>query len=163
VSVTYFVDFKKLKAIGGLLPTNPFHSSAKDSLFGLSVSPGSYVRFYTGMDDDGNRWEQKYASARQLNFILKQPVQSTEPVGEVKFEHENVGAQAVGVVANMAFRSMGMSGLKPARRVREYELMVNPDSYNSQASKVLQAVNTMMVNMIRDEANVTAQAAPAQE
>lgn len=152
ISATYYLDFKKLKAIGGFLPGNPFGSSAKDSTFGLSASPGSHVRFYTrtGQKNDA------YAANYQLNFILKKPVQTIEPVGLVHFEKENIGAQAFGMAANMAFRQMGVGGLKPVRKVREYELQVEPALFSNQASKLLSAVNKMMVMSIADETHAIA-------
>lgn len=161
IAATYYLDFKKLKAIGGFLPGNPFGSSAKDSTFGISASPGSHVRFYT-------RTGQKhdtYAANYQLNFVLKKPVQTVEPVGLVRFEKENIGAQAFGMAANMAFRQMGMSGIKSVRKVRAYELQIEPSLYSSQASKLLSAVNRMMVLSIAGETRVSAEkpAKPEQE
>lgn len=147
ISATYYLDFKKLKAIGGFMPGNPFGSGDKDSTFGLSVTPGSHVRFYT---QAGQR-KDAYGAIRQLNFVLKKPVQTVEPVGLVRFEKENVGAQALGVAANMAFRSMGMSGLKAPRKVRQYELQVEPTAFGNQANKLLATVNRMMVLAIAGE------------
>jgi hypothetical protein len=110
------------------------------------------VRFYTrtGQKNDA------YAANYQLNFILKKPVQTIEPVGLVRFEKENIGAQAFGMAANMAFRQMGMGGIKPVRKVREYELQVEPALFSNQASKLLSAVNKMMVMSIAGETNATA-------
>ncbi len=151
ISATYYLDFKKLKAIGGFLPGNPFGSSAKDSTFGISVSPGSHVRFYT----HAGQQKDAYASNYQLNFVLKKPLQSIEPVGLVRFEKENIGSQAFGMAANLAFRQMGMGGIKPVRKVREYELQVEPELYKVQAGKLLSAMNKMMVLSIADETHTT--------
>lgn len=152
VTATYYLDFKKLKAIGGFLPGNPFGSSAKDSTFGLSASPGSHMRFYTKTGEKGDNFAANY----QLNFILKKPVQNVEPVGIVRFEKENIGTQALALGANMAFRSMGMSGIKAPRKVRKYELMVEPALFSQQASNLLGTANRMMVLASATEAGVSA-------
>jgi hypothetical protein len=163
IAATYYLDFKKLKAIGGFLPGNPFGSSDKDSTFGLSATPGSHVRFYTHA---GEQKKDSYASAHQLNFILKKPVQNIEPVGLVRFEKENVGAQALGMAANIAFRQMGMSGMKQVRKVRKYELQVEPTTFGNQANKLLSTVNQMMVmamvNETKTETTTPSAVAPAQ-
>jgi hypothetical protein len=151
ISVTYFVDLKKQKAIGSFLPGNPFGSSKRDSLFGLSVSPGSYVRFYTRLGDNDNKLNQRSASQHQLNFVLKHPVQSTDPVGEIRFDKENIGTQALGMAANFALRSMGAPGIAPALKVRKYELTIDPTTYTLQAERVLDTVNKMMVIAIGQE------------
>lgn len=157
VAATYYLDFKKLKAIGGFLPGNPFGSSAKDSTFGLSASPGSHIRFYTKTGEKAD----SFASAYQLNFILKKPVQNVEPVGIVRFEKENIGTQALGVGINMAFHSMGMSGIKAPRKVRKYELMVEPGLFSQQASNLLGTANRMMILASAKEAGVSASAKTA--
>ncbi|WP_373532554.1 hypothetical protein [Vampirovibrio sp.] len=158
IAATYYLDFKKLKAIGGFLPGNPFGSSDKDSTFGLSATPGSHVRFYT---HSGAQKRDSYAAAHQLNFILKKAVEDIHPVGLVRFEKENVGSQALGMAANLAFRQMGMSGLKPVRKVRKYELQVEPSTFGAQANKLLGTVNQMMVMAMVDETKTSAAPATA--
>lgn len=150
IAVTYYVDFKKLKAIGGFLPGNPFGSSAKDSTFGLSISPGSHVRFFTRAGEN----QTAYSSAYQLNFILKKPVQNVDPVGLVRFEGENFGAQALGFAANLAMRQMGVSGVN-VRKVREYEMQVEPSLFSTQAGTLLRAVNKMMILAIASQTNTS--------
>lgn len=151
IAVTYYLDFKKLKAIGGFLPGNPFGSSAKDSTFGISVSPGSHVRFYTKTGEK----QDAYASNYHLNFILKKPVQSVDPVGLVRFEGENFGRQVFGMAANMAIRQMGGSGMGRVRKVREYELQIEPSLYGNEAQKLMNAVNQMMVLSIAGKTDTT--------
>ncbi len=156
VAATYFVDLKKLKAIGGLLPGNPFGSSEKDSSFGLSVSPGSYIRFFTRAEAYG---KDKTAANHQLNFFLKAPVQSIDNVGDIKFDKENIGTQAFTVAANLAFHSMGMGGIQHARKVRKYELVVQPEAYGTQAEKLLNAANRMLILAAVDQVKRTAPSA----
>lgn len=156
IAVTYYVDFKKLKAIGGYLPGNPFGSSAKDSTFGLSISPGSHVRFFTRVGENQTAYSANY----QLNFILKKPVQNVDPVGLVRFDGQNFGAQALGFAANMAMRQMGVSSAIKVRKVREYEMQVEPALFSAQASKLLSSVNQMMSLAIAAETQTTPKAAP---
>jgi hypothetical protein len=157
IAVTYYVDFKKLKAIGGFLPGNPFGSSAKDSTFGLSISPGSHVRFFTRVGENQTAYSANY----QLNFILKKPVQNVDPVGLVRFEGQNFGAQALGFATNIAMRQMGVSSAIKVRKVREYEMQVEPSLFSSQASKLLRSVNQMMSLAIATETQTTPKATPA--
>ncbi len=158
IAVTYYVDFKKLKAIGGFLPGNPFGSSDKDSTFGLSISPGSHVRFFTRVGENQTAYSANY----QLNFILKKAVQNVDPVGLVHFEGENIGAQALGLAANIAMRQMGISGIKAPRKVREYEMQVEPGLFGEQASKLMRSVNRMMSLAIATETQTTPKTVPAQ-
>lgn len=145
VSVTYFLDFKKLSTIGGLI-SNPFGSNDKDSTFGLSASQGSFMRFYTKAGDGRGDRGKRYAANYQLNFVLKKPVQMVEPVGNIQFHGENIGSQVFAGTVNMMFRSMGTGGIKAPARVRKYELTVNPEAYQTQALQVLQAANQLLVS-----------------
>lgn len=158
IAVTYYVDFKKLKAIGGFLPGNPFGSSDKDSTFGLSISPGSHVRFFTRVGENQSAYSANY----QLNFVLKKPVQNVDPVGLVHFEGENIGAQALGFAANIALRQMGMSGIKAPRKAREYEMQVEPGLFSAQASKLLRSVNQMMTLAMAAQTQTSPKAVPGQ-
>jgi hypothetical protein len=161
VTVTLFMDMKKVKSIGGFIPNNPFKSSSEDMTFSLSLGAGSVAKFYPQQEDAK---QPKFEFFRQVSYQLGYPVHVVEALGDVSFDGHNVKAQAASVAANLAFRSLGLPTMRVPTQKRTYTLLVNEDAYNTSATQAVEVFTTMIRTEVAEDLEaVQPVKAPARE